>query len=567
MKGTKKTLKKRLHSQQFCVKAICFLGVVVMAVELALGVGCITGYRSMYAQTRQRAVVVNTINQIEFAVMYSGNMLKEYVITGDESALERLNELNLSTYYDESYTTLQSYELEESEMSGINTMIANAKKTYALQQNAISLVAEGKTDDAKDTAFSSEYSTSIQNAVSMRETLINTIGQRITENITGNSILITVTLVAMAVLILTMVAGFILLHAYVKKYVMKPVFIIKTELENFASGNLSSSFDLVPDDSEIGSLVNAIINSKSYLKKMIDEMTYILREIANGNVSFYINYEYKGEFAEIKAALNQILGEMNSDYASIRNAAQRVADGSEQVASGAAALSEGSAQQASAIQQLSSSIFTVAEMVKSNAESAREANDISNIAADALKVGNEEMQQMMEAMNDIEVKSNEIVKIIKTIEDIAFQTNILALNAAVEAATAGDAGKGFAVVADEVRNLAGKSAKAAKNTNKLINDSIKSVAQGTSIVRKTAETMREVLEKSKLSNEIITCIAESADQQANSVEQISIGIEQVSEVTQSNSATAEQSASASEEMSEQALTMSRLMTKYNLREE
>lgn len=359
--------------------------------------------------------------------------------------------------------------------------------------------------------------------------------------------------------------GSVLVFVTINVKLIKPIQKISVEMENIAQGNMSSDFDLKPDESMIGKLTGSVLSAREYTKQMINELTHTLNEIANGNVSFDIEYDYRGEWNGAKTALQDILQTMNDDYSNIRSAAELVADASKQVAYGSQALSDGATEQASSLEELSSAFEEMAQNIRDSAANAKNASELSNIAATALEKGNREMGEMLEAMDRIEKKSAEIVNIIKTIENIAFQTNILALNAAVEAARAGEAGKGFAVVADEVRNLAGKSAQAAKSTTELIEDSNAAVAVGMKIVRETASTMNSGMEKSLQTNSLINEIAVMAERQASAIEQITYGVDQISAVVQANTATAEESAAASEEMSAQAMMLDEMLQKYKLR--
>ena len=233
-----------------------------------------------------------------------------------------------------------------------------------------------------------------------------------------------------------------------------------------------------------------------------------------------------------------------------------------QVAAGSQALSHGSTAQASAIQQLSATISDISQQVKMNAANAEKATKISTEAFHEVELGNKQMEHMMKAMDEISSSSSQIGKIIKTIDDIAFQTNILALNAAVEAARAGAAGKGFAVVADEVRNLASKSAEAAKNTTSLIENSIRAVENGTKIAAETAKSLSVIVEETKQSTQLINQISQASNEQAVSISQVTQGVEQISAVVQTNTATAEESAAAAEELNGNVLTLKQLVDSF-----
>ena len=242
-----------------------------------------------------------------------------------------------------------------------------------------------------------------------------------------------------------------------------------------------------------------------------------------------------------------------------------IKNSSDQVSSGAQALSQGATEQASSIEQLSASIIEISDQVRSNAVNANNATSLVESVGKEIDRSNIHMQEMIRAISEISDKSAQIGRIIKTIDDIAFQTNILALNAAVEAARAGAAGKGFAVVADEVRNLAGKSAQAASETTELIESSISAVLNGTRIADETAESLSSVVTGASKITSLMQDISKASNEQANSIGQVTQGIEQISGVVQTNSATAEESAAASEELSAQAQLLNSLVSKFKMR--
>lgn len=263
-------------------------------------------------------------------------------------------------------------------------------------------------------------------------------------------------------------------------------------------------------------------------------------------------------------SLKKLVDTNRNSLTDIRDAAYQVTTSSSQVASASEALAQGSTEQASAIEQITASITEIAEKTARNAVEANSAAELMGTAIVDVKKGNEEMHEMMVAMSDINKASESISKIIKVIDDIAFQTNILALNAAVEAARAGDAGKGFAVVAEEVRNLAAKSASAAQETAELIENSIVKVGVGSKIADETYKALEEITKVVQESESIINGIAEASNYQATAVAQITQAIGQVSQVVQNNSATSEQCAAASEELSNQAALMRELISIYRL---
>ena len=366
---------------------------------------------------------------------------------------------------------------------------------------------------------------------------------------------------------LIVTAAFIVLTVYFRKAILKPIKKIVHELNNFSEGILSAEFDVKINDSDIGKLAGSLNTTKWYLKKMVDELTYLLTQMSYGNISFTINYEYKGEFAPLKSSFEQILVTLNESVSSIQKAGTMLYDASEQVSSGSQALAQGTSEQEASIRELSDYVQDISGRVNKNAENAKNVSEISDTATTDLKKGNAEMQKMLAAMKIIDEKSAEIEKIINTIDNIAFQTNILALNAAVEAARAGEAGKGFAVVADEVRNLASKSAEAAQTTSELISSTIEAVSNGTAIADSTAQTIESVMERFSNANSLINEISDSSAQQATMVDQVLSSVGQISAVVQNNAATAEESASASALTAAQAKELQKMVKQFHLRED
>ena len=356
----------------------------------------------------------------------------------------------------------------------------------------------------------------------------------------------------------------ILICIYITKKIKEPIEELEIVANKMALGNFDIEIDYESKD-ELGSLSNNMLKMSSQIKVMIDDVVDVLKEIASGNFDVEPKVEYIGIFNNIEKSLNQITNELSHTMSQINAASQEVQAASDQVAGGAQMLSQGTTEQAASIEELSATIFDISNKIQETAKNANKAKELSLNAGNEVESGNKQMKQMVNAMDEISMTSNEIGRIIKTIDDIAFQTNILALNAAVEAARAGEAGKGFAVVADEVRNLAAKSAEAAKNTSTLIENSIKAVDNGSDIVEKTAKSLESIIQTMYESIVLIEDIAQSSDEEAGAINQVTLGLEQISSVVQTNSATSEESAAASEELSGQAQVLKSLIDNFNLK--
>ncbi len=360
----------------------------------------------------------------------------------------------------------------------------------------------------------------------------------------------------------------ILIILLVRRIIGKPVKELSSVAARIAEGELEQTIRYNSND-ELGELADnfgqTVVRLRDYVD-YINEVSEKLQDIARGNLAFTLSHDYVGEFSKIKDSLEGISRSLNDTLGQINVAAGQVAEGAGYVSDGAQTLSLGSSQQTEAVERLASHINEVSEGIQKTAQGAQKASRIAQEVGSNILESNDKMQQMNGAIQKISDKSTEIHSIIKTIEDIAFQTNILALNAAVEAARAGEAGKGFAVVADEVRNLASKSSEAAQNTTVLIDQTVEAVEEGTGLAKETAASMMAVVERAKEVTDLIDGIAEYSTKQAEATEEVIRGIDQISDVVQSNMSTAEKSAAASEELSGQSNMLKDLISRFRLKE-
>jgi len=343
------------------------------------------------------------------------------------------------------------------------------------------------------------------------------------------------------------------------------VFADKIKTGELGLSKSSESTIAVHSSDEVGMMARTLEQAYNQLKGYIGEIQSKMDSLAHGDLSSDCTFPFEGDFTLIRDAINNIVSNLNTTMSEINMSTGQVASGSKQIADGAQALAQGSTEQAASVEELSASISEIATKTKENADKADRAAALANTIMHNAEKGSRQMDEMTNAVSEINQASQSIGKVIKVIDDIAFQTNILALNAAVEAARAGQHGKGFAVVAEEVRNLAGKSAEAARDTGGLITSSMEKAELGARIAEETATSLTEIVSGINESTQLVGEIATSSEEQSISITQVNTGIDQVAQVVQQNSATAQESAAASEEMSGQSAMLEQLIAQFKLK--
>ena len=384
---------------------------------------------------------------------------------------------------------------------------------------------------------------------------------------TGHTLSTTADVVVILLVVLSSAVG-IVLAITIANGIVNPVNQMQEVTLAVSKGDFESDITYNSKDA-LGALADNMRHLTATIKEIITDVEMQLAAMGEGNFNIRSRKEemYLGSFARLQTAMTKLTMAVSETMAQIDVSADQVNSGGEQISSSAQAMAQGATEQASSVQELAATIGEISHAVEETAEHAQSAKVDNQASHDQIAICSAHMADLMGAMKAIEVKSVEISKVIKTIEDIAFQTNILALNAAVEAARAGSAGKGFAVVADEVRNLATKSQEASASTASLIEETVKAVNEGSRLSVETDEALKEVVIRAQKVMDAVTRISQATDAQSHDVAQVSTGIDQISSVVQTNSATAEESAAASEELSGQANLLKELVGRFTLRKE
>ncbi len=542
--------------------------VIVSVIIIIASIILMTIQKNQYTDILKDYVGANDIvSECRIDYNIAGRSLRDAVLGGDmsnlDTAMEKVSEL--TTRLDE---LDKVYPLDDK--TELNSFVNTVREWEVEAQNIVAVArnntAESRTDAADMIAAS--CSPKLKAAATAGDALAAKLQQKQEEIIARQSMIsnIAIGIILAAMVIATVIVLRIAL--IIIKSIVVPAEQVHTALEGFSQGKLDIPVDY-HSTSELGEMCDALRTSQNVLNEVISDECRLLEEMGNGNFDVRTKDEkmYVGALSSVLTSVRAINRSLSDALTQINQSAEQVSAGAEQVSTGAQSLAQGATEQASAVEELSATIAEISNNSRKNAQSSEEAMGHSQDAGQRINESSEYMRQMVEAMEKISDSSAEIGKIIATIENIAFQTNILALNAAVEAARAGSAGKGFAVVADEVRNLSAKSDEAAKATKELIDRSIISVKEGNEIVQKVSDSLNMTVESSSKVLEAVQQITKAAEEESEAIAQVTEGIDQISSVVQTNSATSEESAAASEELSSQAALMKELLSRFKLRQD
>lgn len=550
-------MKQSIKRQVMMRIALIFLCVIVSGIVTISGMNKVKNYSKSTEQATEINSLVLTAEKAHYS--WVENLCSAVTLGTEFTGNKDYRTCVLGNWF---YNTDLS-SVTDSEML---RLIEEMKPIHqAIHESAQTILDLNETDpDQARQMYSDVTTANVTKLVALLDQVSEITAAQVADNQSGLLRWVSWTEMISAGTILIILIVSILLFIYVMRRIVAPVQLITEASRKLAEGNLGFQID-VNDNNEIGDLAGTLNTSVKNLKMYISDISKVLDELAQGNLASESEIDYIGDFVQIQTAIETISREQNKTMEQIQASASQVDSGANQVAMGAQSLAQGSTEQASEVDNLLHMIEQVSDQINNNSESASITTTEADKVGDQIHICNSQMQEMAEAMKQINACSGEIQHIIKTIDDIAFQTNILALNAAVEAARAGSAGKGFAVVADEVRNLAAKSADAVKETTELIDKTLHMVETGSRLTDVTQQSLGSVVDGAGNVTTQIKMISQASKEQEAAIRRIKDSITQISTVIQSNSATSEESAAASEELAGQAQILKSLIGRFQLR--
>lgn len=563
--GKKENNVSGKKSQAAQLKRLVHQALISVAVGVVLLIGFIIFNLGMSSiQTAQINTTV-ALNQYRTASKTLTYDIQSYAVTGDQGYYDGyMKELNQDKNREQALATLEKCALKESEWTSLNQIAEMSNQLVPLEEQAITYVQAGDLEAAQSCVFSSEYGNSVAQINRQTDETIQAILARKDGRVTGMKIMQYLIEALFALSFLYLVRGFIKTIKFSEKELLEPIVKVSDQMEVLAGGEFHVELDLEADESEVGRMVAAIAFMKENLLGMIQEITQTLEKMGNGNYRVEIRQEYVGEFISIKDSLVQIAEKMRETLGTIRTVSGQIDSGSEQLAFAAQDLAENCTLQAAQVSELMTAFDAMTKSMEENAHEAEQSASMASAAGMTLAKGNQKLQELKGAIQEIGRCSEQISTIIEAIEDIASQTNLLALNAAIEAARAGEAGKGFAVVAEQVKNLANESSNAAGRTTELIETTISVMDKSISIAEETEANMNQVMSDAREATEKMGQIEQILKRDTVRMQELNENVTQVSSAVDNNSATSQETAAVSAEQKTQVEMMVNLMEKFEI---
>ena len=559
-----KKMFKKTRLKPFLLSIFVSIIILVAIMTSISAVGFVVAKDNMQDMISTTLKADNAVKLSRIKANVAVRYLQQMLITDDPSTLssseEKVHE-SLATISEQIAIIRESYTGKD-DLVNQYEQILGVWGTAA--QKAMSEISSGDLKAARNTILK-EANPALDTLIDVATRLSASADQQVQNSQAYNRKLLNFFLFATIILFVIVATISVIYGLGTTKCIVSATDMARDAVAGLAKGDLSTRMDY-DGKNEFAELAQGMNFSFDELSKYVNAIKYGMNQFAAGNLNCSCPIEFIGDFAAIKNDINFFRNKMSQALSGLATGSEQVNGGASQVSDSAQSLAQGATEQASSSEELAASIADISSQLQTTASHAQKANMLGKDAGEAVSVSKREISQLIDAITDISKKATDIQHIVKTIDDIAFQTNILALNAAVEAARAGSAGKGFAVVADEVRNLANKSAEAAKHTTELIDSSLVSVQNGTRLAQQTGAAFGEVEHYAAEILGTLSQITEAIESQATSVSQINIGVEQISAVIQQNSAASEQCAAASEELNSQSNVMRSLIEQFQLDE-
>mgnify|MGYP002702162119 FL=1 len=505
------------------------------------------------------------LNQYRLGSKALTTAVQSYAVSGNTMYYDDyMRELNTDKNRDITLAGLEANDIKDYEWAELNEIAALSDNLVPLEEDAMAAVAAGDVTAATEYVFGKEYSDTIQKINSLTDDVIT----KIQDRLDASKKLFMVIQIICAVAFL---AGFIRLAQqclrtihFSQTELLTPIIKVSDQMELLADGNLHADLDLQEDDSEVGNMVAAIRFMKDNMASIIEEISYILEQMGQGNYILTVNQNYVGEYVKIKDSFNKIMEDMRGTVSTIQEVAKEIDSGSAQLAYAADDLATACTGQATEVSELMQLLTELGNSIRYNEQEAEEAVKISNLASSTLTVGSQKMDELREAMKEISQCSEQIISVIAAISDIGDEIDLLSLNASIESARAGEAGRGFAVVAEQVKKLAEASQNAVGQTSELIERTVQSVEVGTRISREAAANMEEVQMGAEETTGRINGIVDKLKLEVESIAHINDSIGVVAGIVDNNSATSEETAAVSAQQKAQVESMVDMMSRFKV---